>query len=59
LIEEQVNGSWLWVPDAMLVPDSWLRVVKTMDATVPEMGPGDTSFGNDQETLNRQGHFSW
>ena len=45
--------------DAMLVPDSLLWVVKTMDGTLVEMGPGDMSFGGDQGKLNHQGYCSW
>lgn len=59
MIEELLSGSWFWMSDAMLVPDSLLWVVKTMDGTLVEMGPGDMSFGGDQGKLNHQGYCSW
>ena len=41
-----------------IVPISGSWFVETMDGRRVEMGPGDISFGGDQNTRGRKGHLS-
>ena len=53
-------GEWHENPKPQwIIPLRGRWCVETMDGIVVEMGPGEISFGGDQETKQNRGHRSW
>ncbi|NNU16181.1 cupin domain-containing protein [Parvularcula sp. ZS-1/3] len=53
------DGDWHENPEPQwIIPLSGTWWVETMDGDRVEMGPGEVSFGNDQDTNDEKGHKS-